>query len=498
MKVTSGVLGSRSGTRLLWIALLFSLALGITLVLLLTPGSATADGQDEFTAPIVLEEIRPPPKVVEPPSVREQRQVQGQGASITQQATPTPGTLVGNLNGTAVAGTAWDQDRALGFTTGSNDGGYRLTSVQVSFSTAASENLTPYNVRIVNAGNNQPGTTNVGTLESVLLPTLGLNSFTGNVDLNANTTYYFFLDLEEGDGPNTARMRMTSSKGKDSGGLSDWSIGDSFARAPKGFWIGIQNRVKIRINGYAIVPPALESAEVNGTSLVLTFDQNLDTTSRTAARQFGIKFGGGALQNATAISIDGRQVTLTVPEVRAGQVVTVSYTVPTSNPLKGTNGEDVNAFSDQTLKVNTGPAFGRLPESGKVREAVYVTYNNADGEEEVVEKRAASADLETLWDYFYDSCSAVRSLTTVHDYSQYTEIVTPSGATRTVMTQARNGWKWVWVQDANGAVTGTRAETVNECANHGMYLRQAQCANEDWRRLNPHLLEGTCPEDRSW
>ena len=331
------------------------------------------------------------------------------------------------------------------------------------------------------------------------MPTAGVNSFTGNVDLDANTTYYFFLDLEEGDGPDAARMRMTSSKGKDPGGLSDWSIGDSFARAPKGFWVGtITDRVKIRVNGYAIVPPALQSAEVNGTSLVLTYDSDLDTASRTAARQFGIRFGGGALHRATAISISGRQVTLTVPEVRAGQVVTVSYTKPASNPLKGANGEEADAFTDQAVTVNTGPAYGRLPESGKVRSAVYVTYNNADGEKEVVENRAASADRETLYDYFYDSCSATRSLTTVHDYSQYTEIVTPSGATRTVMTQASNGWKWVWVQDANGAVTGTRAETVDECASHGMYLRQQNCANADWLRLNTHLHEGTCPDDRSW
>ena len=243
------------------------------------------------------------------------------------------------------------------------------------------------------------------------------------------------------------------------------------------------------------------SAEVNGTSLVLTFDNDLDTTSRTAARQFGIKFGARALQRATAISISRRQITLTVPEVRAGQVETVSYTVPTSNPLKGSNGAEIGAFSDQAVKVNTGPAYGSLPESGKVRDAVYVTYTNADGEEETVENRAASADRETLWDYFYDSCQGQRSVTTVHDYSQYTEIeigTPPNTSTKRVMTQARNVWKWVWVQDANGAVTGTRAQTLTECTNHGMYLRQQNCANKDWRDLNPHLHEGTCPGDRTW
>ena len=67
-------------------------------------------------------------------------------------------------------------------------------------------------------GNNQPGNTNKGTLKSVPLPVAGVNSFTGNVDPDANTTYYFFLDLDLGDGFDAARMRMTSSTGKDSGG----------------------------------------------------------------------------------------------------------------------------------------------------------------------------------------------------------------------------------------------------------------------------------------
>ena len=61
MKVTSGILGSHFGTRPLWTTVLVSLALGIALTLLLVPGSVAADGQDEFTAPIVLEEIRTPP-----------------------------------------------------------------------------------------------------------------------------------------------------------------------------------------------------------------------------------------------------------------------------------------------------------------------------------------------------------------------------------------------------------------------------------------------------
>ncbi|MCY4615428.1 MAG: SwmB domain-containing protein [Chloroflexi bacterium] len=107
----------------------------------------------------------------------------------------------------------------------------------------------------------------------------------------------------------------------------------------------------------ARVPPALVSAEVNGTSLVLSFDKDLYTASPTAADEFWIRFGGGALHGATAISISGRQVTLTVPEVRSGQVVTVSYFYFDweTGTLMGSDGAKVDAFSDQDVTVNTGP-----------------------------------------------------------------------------------------------------------------------------------------------
>ena len=117
---------------------------------------------------------------------------------------------------------------------------------------------------------------------------------------------------------------------------------------------------------------------------------------------------------------------------------------------------------------------------------------------ETLEITALSADRDTLWDYFYDSCQSQRSVTTLRDYTHYTVIDLPGGGTRELMTQARNGWKWVWVQNAKGEVTGTRPETVTECANHGMYLRQATCANEDWRDRNPHALDSICPTNRTW
>ena len=588
MKVTSGILGSHFGTRLLWITVLVSLALGIALTLLLVPGSATADGQDEFTAPIVLEEIRTPPGVVNPPNVRD-------APSIRQVTVAETSVVLVSNSGKADAGTLQlNRDRGQAFTTGSNSHGYKLTSVDIASNVTAS--VGNWDVSIVSAGGSGPGTTEIGDLSEPSSLTTGINnSFTasGNgIDLAASTTYYIFIDM---DAEHPAHWKSTTDDGEDSGGASGWSVGNEtyFRMVSDTAWTQLgSHNLKIKVNGYAKVAPVVTGATVNGAAMVLTFDKALDTNSGTAAGRFTI-LAGGASRAATGISISGNQVRLTVPAVTADQTVTVSYTKPTNNPLKGTNGIEVDTFSSQAVTNNTPPALtsavingstldlyfdGNLDTtsgtaagrftieaggsshaataisisvrqvrltvpavrsgqyvtmsyskpasnplkgsngldvltlqryqvtnntpgdtgSGTVRAPITVTYTNADGEEETVENRAASADRETLYDYFYDSCSAVRSLTTVHDYSQYTEIVTPSGATRTVMTQARNGWKWVWVQDANGAVTGTRPETVSECASHGMYLRQQNCANEEWLRRNPHLHEGTCPDDRTW
>ncbi len=130
------------------------------------------------------------------------------------------------------------------------------------------------------------------------------------------------------------------------------------------------------------------------------------------------------------------------------------------------------------------------PLSQDPRDPITVTYTNANGIEETVEIRAASAYRDTLYSFFYDSCSLQRSATTLRDYSW-------RNADGHLM-QAKNGWKYVEVQNARGEVTGTRRQTLDECASHGMYVRQQQCSNSDWRDRNPHLLDSWCPTYRTW
>ncbi|MCY4576404.1 MAG: SwmB domain-containing protein, partial [Chloroflexi bacterium] len=407
MKGTAAILRSHIGVgslRILVPVLLVMAAAGA--FLLVTSPAAAGPPIDDLNLPVEVEETRDVPK-------RVQRQVQGQGVSITQQATPTPGKLVGNTGQTStVLGFTVTSDHSQAFTTGSNRAAYKLTHIAILLAHLGGGQQAAYSVYIAEDSGGRPGTS-LGTLSGS--PTLTNNptayAFTATgdgIDLEPDTTYWVVVDADLGGATNTGtRVAAIDADGEDSDGADGWSLADNLFYRPQSqtsasaWQAHASSSLALRVNGYVKPPPALVSAEVNETSLVLTFDKDLDTTSRPAARQFGIKFGGGGkLQRATRISISGRQVTLTVPEVRVGQLVTVSYTVPTSNRLKGSDGPEVDAIVNYTVKVNTGPAYGRLPEgSEKVRDAVYVTYNNANGEEETVENRAASADCETLYDY---------------------------------------------------------------------------------------------------
>ncbi len=408
------------------------------------------------------------------------------------QAQQTNRVLVKNTNQTNAGNLDLDQDYAQDFTTGGNSNGYKLTSVEIEFTNATSDvTSTDYRVQIANAHITSQGPKPGNAFATLKNPTslvAGNNEFTATgsgIDLDPGKTYFIFFDAHKNlntVGTPTS-IRSTATDNEDAGAADGWSLGDrSSRRSHSGtFWVGGAQEVQVVVNGFIITPPAPVSAEVTGTTLVLTFDQNLDTASRPAAGQFGIRFGGGALKRATAIAISGKQVTLTVPNVRAGQVVTVSYAKPTSRPLRNTAGLASDSFSDQAVTVN----------ADQVRTAQYVTYNNADGEKEVVENRAASADLDTLLDYFRDSCISRRSLRTVHDYGWF--------GTYGRM-QASNGWRWLERQNAKGEVTHTSPMTIDECVSHSWFERRAFCENlaNGIVSLPEGAKENTCPAARNW
>ena len=93
---------------------------------------------------------------------------------------------------------------------------------------------------------------------------------------------------------------------------------------------------------------------MDGTTLVLTHSEDLDTGSVPAASAYTVKVDGDAGTNPSAVSVGTRTVTLTLATaVIDGQMVTVSYGVPTSNPLQDVSGRNAPAFTD--LAVTTVP-----------------------------------------------------------------------------------------------------------------------------------------------
>ncbi len=108
--------------------------------------------------------------------------------------------------------------------------------------------------------------------------------------------------------------------------------------------------------------PTVTGAEVTSDapkSLVITFDEALDTSSVPAASAFTVKVDGTAEGTPTNVSISGAVVTLTLATALDGgqSSVTVDYTNPgtANSPLKDAANNEVATFTGQSV-TNNAPA----------------------------------------------------------------------------------------------------------------------------------------------
>ena len=98
--------------------------------------------------------------------------------------------------------------------------------------------------------------------------------------------------------------------------------------------------------------PMLDTAVVTGVALVLTYDEALDEGSVPADTAYTVSVDGTDvdLANTDPVTVEGSTVTLTLASaVSAGDTVTVSYSVPTSNPVQDLIGTDAAAFTDEAV-----------------------------------------------------------------------------------------------------------------------------------------------------
>ena len=105
-------------------------------------------------------------------------------------------------------------------------------------------------------------------------------------------------------------------------------------------------------------PPELATATVDGTTLTLTYDKDLDENSEPSSDAFSVTVGGTG-RAVDGVSVSGSSVILTLGSaVTSEDTVTVSYTVPTDAAASRILDETGNAaayFNGEPVANNTPP-----------------------------------------------------------------------------------------------------------------------------------------------
>ena len=98
--------------------------------------------------------------------------------------------------------------------------------------------------------------------------------------------------------------------------------------------------------------PFVQAATVNGTSLVLTYNEALDETSVPATTDFAVA-NSGVAQSVTNVAVNGSAVTLTLaPGVFQPDTVTIDYTAGGA-PIRDLATNNAAALNDQAVTNNT-------------------------------------------------------------------------------------------------------------------------------------------------
>ena len=128
-------------------------------------------------------------------------------------------------------------------------------------------------------------------------------------------------------------------------------------------------------------PPSFVSVHTSsdGSEVIVTFSETLDTANAPAAERFTVKADGTALTLSGMPAISGHTVTLTLATaVTPGQTVTVSYTDPTAGDdeaaVQDEVGNDAEAFTDKTV----GPAPATVTITAETGPVVVNAYHSAD------------------------------------------------------------------------------------------------------------------------
>ena len=105
----------------------------------------------------------------------------------------------------------------------------------------------------------------------------------------------------------------------------------------------------------------------------MTYDEALDTNSAPAPSAFGVTVNGSA-RNVSGVAIGGSAVTLTLASaVTAGQVVTLDYIAPGTNPIQDEAGNNAAGFTNQPVINALTPAVTVTRRTGAMAQAETAT-----------------------------------------------------------------------------------------------------------------------------
>ena len=272
-----------------------------------------------------------------------------------------------------------ERRRAQKFTTGSAAHGYVLESAVIAIDAAGADAMP--RVAITTDDSGDPGTT-LYTLQPPPGVATGELTFLAPADstLEPDTSYWILVSNGNTQDQDAARftLRYTRRDGVDGGGLPGWSVAPEgeWARGPAfatwaverdaiGWGVGILHELTGVLASDATAP-VLSTAAVSGTSLVLTYDEDLDPASEARGRRLHREVGrlGRDGQPGGRARHDRNVLTLASAIGSGSSTVTVSYDVPAANPIRDLARNAVAALTNRPVATSNAPPSVRLRPRG--------------------------------------------------------------------------------------------------------------------------------------
>ena len=272
-------------------------------------------------------------------------------------------TLVSNADQPDSDQVGNDNKIAQEFTTGSNEGGYILSSVEVASVDNEGDDFSASLCTATSGGNPSSTCTDLMSPSSFARGTL---TFTAPADTVLTKDTDYFVVFEPGSGEVT--FDRVGSNSEDAGAAAGWSIGNRYHIRHAGSWIGTSSNKSLRIavKGYAVSTARFEEGEID-------FAQDTSTAGR-------VEEGGFVARGAITKSLDkdwfrvelevGRTYQIVLWGALVGRDLTLG--IPAINGLHDSDGGLLpNTYADFTGEEDGHEHDGAVPVFGGDAELIF-------------------------------------------------------------------------------------------------------------------------------